>query len=332
MAVEKFIDKKFQAKTLNVIEQAIAITEDYKRRGFILTLRQLYYQFVARDLIENKLSEYKRLGSIIDDARQAGLIDWSTIEDRTRNVEHPNVWRDVESILAAVARQYKENPWLNQEYWPEVWIEKDALIGVIEGICTEYRVPYFACRGYASQSEIYAAGKRLAERRAKGYHPMVIYLGDHDPSGIHMPVDLEARLRLFSRGPVYVKRIALTMSQIDIYNPPPNPAKETDSRFEGYAQEFGDESWELDALDPDVIADLIRDELEGVKDDEEWDRDMAREQENRQALRDAEVNWQSVKLFLKHRERIVGSQHMVPDENTVEEILDALDDDLVDDD
>ena len=165
MAIDQFIDKKFQAKTLAVIEQAAQITEDYKRRGFTLTLRQLYYQFVQRNLIENKLSEYKRLGSIIDDARQAGLIDWSTIEDRTRNVEHPNVWASAESILQAVARQYKENPWLNQEYWPEVWIEKDALVGVIEGVCTEFRVPYFACRGYASQSEIYAAGKRLAERR-----------------------------------------------------------------------------------------------------------------------------------------------------------------------
>lgn len=327
MAIEQFIDKKFQAKTLAVIEQAAQITEDYKRRGFTLTLRQLYYQFVQRNLIENKLSEYKRLGSIIDDARQAGLIDWSTIEDRTRNVEHPNVWRSAEAILQAVARQYQENPWLNQEYWPEVWIEKDALVGVIEGVCTEFRVPYFACRGYASQSEIYAAGKRLAERRAAGYRPMVIYLGDHDPSGIHMPIDLGGRLELFSRGPVVIKRIALTMSQIDEYNPPPNPAKETDSRFEGYAQEFGDESWELDALDPDVIADLIRDELEGVKDDEQWGQDMAREQENRVALTDTVANWPGVKRYLKHHSTYIDLGDFEAENiSDVDDILEQMDD------
>jgi len=298
MAIEKFIDKNFQQKTLDIIQHAVEITTDYQRRGFTLTLRQLYYQFVARDILPNKQSEYKRLGTIIDEARQAGLIDWSTIEDRTRNVKYPSAWSSPAEILRVVADQYKENPWLKQRYRPEVWIEKDALMGVIESICEDLRVPYFACRGYASQSEIYAAGKRFQAQRRAGFRPVVFYLGDHDPSGIHMPNDAATRLELFSRGFVEVRRLALNMDQIEEYNPPPNPAKDTDSRFTRYEEEFGSESWELDALDPEVLQDLIQEELINVRDEDAWEASMDEEQENRESLVAAYENWDAVKRYL----------------------------------
>lgn len=323
MAIERFIERKFQSKTLEIIAHAQEITEDYKRRGFVLTLRQLYYQFVSRDLLPNKQSEYKRLGSIVDDARQAGMLDWATIEDRTRNVETPSVWSSPEAILKAVAEQYQENPWRNQMARPEVWIEKDALVGVIEGVCKEYRVPYFACRGYASQSEIYAAGKRFQNQRRQGFRPVVLYLGDHDPSGIHMPKDVASRLELFSRGDVEVRRIAMNMDQIEQYNPPPNPAKDTDSRFEGYAEEFGEESWELDALDPDVINDLIREGLMGLVDDHnKWAEDLQTEQENQAGLQGVYDGFEGVKRYLKYKDGRADFEHMV--EAGIDTIEDAL--------
>ena len=126
MALEKFITKKFRSSTLAIIAQANGIIAEYQAMGFTLTLRQLYYQFVARDLIPNKQSEYKRLGETINNARLAGLIDWSAIEDRTRNVRRTAMWDNPQSILDAVAAQYQENPWDTQKYAPEVWIEKDA--------------------------------------------------------------------------------------------------------------------------------------------------------------------------------------------------------------
>lgn len=323
MPIEKFINKKFQAKTMEVIRHAQEITSSMKERGYTLTLRQLFYQFVSRDLLPNKQSEYKRLGSIVDDARQAGLLDWSTIEDRTRNVNVPSTWASPESILDAVARQYQENPWRNQRTRPEVWIEKDALVGVIEGVCEEFRVPYFACRGYASQSEIYAAGKRFQNLRRQGFRPVVLYLGDHDPSGMHMPEDAASRLELFSRGTVKVTRLALTMDQIQEYNPPPNPAKDTDSRFEGYADIYGDESWELDALDPDVINQLIRDELETLIDNrDQWDKDIATEEENKAGLQGTYDNFEGVKRYLKYKDGRADFEHMV--EAGIETIEDAL--------
>jgi hypothetical protein len=302
MAYEKFIDKNFQAKTLTIIEHAREITEDYKRRGFTLTLRQLFYQFVARDLLPNKQAQYKRLGNIVDEARQAGLLDWSTIEDRTRNVERPSVWTSPESIIRAVAEQYQEDPWRGQKYRPEVWIEKDALVGVVEPVCERFKVPYFACRGYTSQSEAYAAGKRFQAYRRQGFTPIVLHLGDHDPSGLHMTVDNGNRLDLFSYGHVEVRRLALNMDQIEQYDPPPNPAKETDSRFESYAAEHGESSWELDALDPDVIDQLIEDALRDLIDQDAWDKAEEAEREHKEGLEQASDNWEGVARYLKYKD------------------------------
>lgn len=281
---EKFAEINFRESSRVLIQQADKIIREYQARGYTLTLRQLYYQFVSRDLIKNLQTEYKRLGKIVNDARIAGMLDWSAIEDRTRNVKKPSVWDSPESIIRAVAQQYQEDPWITQPFRPEVWIEKDALVGVIEGVCKELRVPYFACRGYASQSEIYDAGKRFRDTYRDRQIPLVLHLGDHDPSGLDMTRDLSERLSMFAGRNVEVRRLALNMAQIEEYDPPPNPAKDTDARFEGYQEEFGDSSWELDALDPDVISNLIRAELDGVIDLPAWTDSETQEADNKQAL------------------------------------------------
>lgn len=152
MSREAFIERRFSEGSSALIKRANTIIAQYQDQGFTLTLRQLYYQFVSRDLLQNKQTEYKRLGSIINDARLAGLIDWSAIEDRTRNVRAVSTWDDPAQIVSAVAEQYKEDVWDSQDWRPEIWIEKDALIGVIEPVCERHRVPYFACRGYFPRS------------------------------------------------------------------------------------------------------------------------------------------------------------------------------------
>jgi hypothetical protein len=139
MSRELFETRKFQAKTFALIERANAIIGDYMARGFVLTLRQLFYQFVARALIANTQSEYKRLGSIIVDARRAGMIDWSAIEDRTRSLRKSASWDGPEDIVAAVAQQYREDLWRDQDCYVECWIEKDALLGVVEDVCDDFR-------------------------------------------------------------------------------------------------------------------------------------------------------------------------------------------------
>ncbi len=300
MAFEKFQDANFKKRSLALIEKCNVVIADYQAQGFTLTLRQLYYQMVARGIIPNKYTEYKNLGELLKNARLTGLVDWNAIEDRTRNVEHPNTWRQPQDVLRAVADQYKENPWLEQDFHVEVWIEKDALIGVIEGVCDRYRVPYFACRGNVSVSEVYHSGKRLADiQRRQRRQPVILHLGDHDPSGLDMTRDNDERLAMFARSNgLILKRLALNMDQIEQYDPPPNPAKQTDSRYTKYAEEFGESSWELDALEPVVISDLIEDAIEEYKDDDKWKVTIDREDERKKALSRTYEFWPKVVAYV----------------------------------
>lgn len=257
----KYVDKRFSASSLQMVAITNLIIKEYQEQGFDLTLRQVYYQFVSRDVIPNKQSEYKRLGSIINDARLAGLIDWNAIVDRTRELRGNSHWESPHDLVEACAKQFQVDKWIGQAYRVEIWIEKDALVGVIDRICREFDVPFFSCRGYTSQSEMWEAGQRFLRYMDKGQHPVVIHLGDHDPSGKDMSRDIDDRLELFTSESGIkptIERIALNMNQIEKYNPPPNPAKLTDSRARAYVDQFGDDSWELDALDPKVIAALIR--------------------------------------------------------------------------
>lgn len=267
MPKQTFIDKNFSIARDVQIGQAEEIIEEYQAQGYTLTLRQLYYQFVARDMISNTERSYKNLGSLISDARLAGRIDWAAIEDRTRNLVTVPHWEDPADIVRACAQQYRVDLWEGQPFRPEVWIEKEALIGVIERVCQELDISYFACRGYVSQSETWAAGRRAAAYKKTAQELIILHLGDHDPSGMDMTRDNRDRLSLFANIGVTVRRLALNMDQVEQYNPPPNPAKVTDSRAKSYIQEFGDSSWELDALEPQVIGDLIRHSVYEVRDD-----------------------------------------------------------------
>jgi hypothetical protein len=186
--------------------------------------------------------------------------------------------------MASVVHQYRTDKWADQACHVEVWIEKEALTGVIAGICRELEVPYFACRGYVSQSEVWRAAKRFEKMDKPA---IVIHLGDHDPSGIDMTRDNLDRLELLSNyADVTVRRIALNMDQIDLYDPPPNPTKLTDSRAGSYLAQFGNSSWELDALEPTVIRDLIRENVLEFRDEKVWGASKSIQEHGRDRLRD----------------------------------------------
>jgi len=303
-----YVEKTFSPAHQVVIEKANGIIEDYANQGFDLTLRQLYYQFVAADLIPNQEREYKRLGGIVNDARLAGLIDWDAISDRTRSLRSNSHWESPADIVETCARQFQIDKWEDQEKRVEVWIEKDALVGILEATCEPMDVPYFSCRGYSSQSEMWRGAMRLVEHIKAGQGVVVLHLGDHDPSGVDMSRDIEDRLRLFIAHHVgweraldgfLFTRIALTMDQIEEYEPPPNPAKVTDSRFEAYQELHGDESWELDSMSPTTLSALIRSKVMEHRDEDLWNEAEGKQKAHREELTAVASGWDRVREFIQ---------------------------------
>lgn len=270
MAREKFVEIRFTSDRRKMIGTMNAIITEYQQQGYVLTVRQLYYQCVARGLIENSLRSYKNLASLINDARMAGLLDWNAIEDRTRDFIKRPRWRNGKSILESAAHSFHLDMWATQERRVYVVIEKEALTGVLEGVCHEYDIPLLAARGYPSASVLYDFAQ--SDLDGDGRNALILHLGDHDPSGIDMSRDLEERISLFTYGGLFeLRRIALNMDQVEEQNPPPNPAKTTDARFESYLRKYGDESWELDALSPEYIVTLVREHLDNEIDFDAWD-------------------------------------------------------------
>lgn len=295
---ESFIIKNFGKDALEMIDTINNILATYAEQGYDLSLRQLYYQLVSKNLIVNDEKNYKNLGGLVNDARMAGLVDWAMIKDRGREVVSNPHWNDMSHFVESAAPQFRFDLWSDQDTYVEVMVEKQALEGVLEPVCRELDVPFTANKGYSSQSAMYEASKRFLERAQDGKELFVIYLGDHDPSGIDMSRDVEERLDLFIKtsmnrcdeiGPnepsaVTMKRVALNMNQVRELNPPENPAKLTDSRSTKYIDLFGPSSWELDAIEPRQLAAIVRGAVLEVMDEDKFRKNENRMEKDRKTL------------------------------------------------
>lgn len=315
---QRYIDWNPHGATQAMILKANEVISEMRAQGYTLTLRQLYYQFVARGWLANKQQNYKRLGDILNKSRLAGLIDWDSIEDRIRVMRERAHWEHPNDVIKSAAHSWGMDLWKGQSYRPEVWIEKDALASVAERVCVKWDVPLLVCRGYTSQSAMKEAADRFvdwlngraavpansdsgraAEEGRAPAQPIVFYLGDHDPSGIQMAHDINGRLRMFTGQNNILRRIALTMKQVEQFNPPPNPAKETDSRYKQYVDEFGEECWELDALHPKFIAQTIEKAIKSVVELEQWKARQALQEAHRSDIQNAADHWPKVATFVK---------------------------------
>lgn len=291
----------FRGKSLELIELINQVVDEYSSQGYELTLRQTYYQLVARGYIPNNERSYKNIGNLINDGRLAGLIDWHSITDRTRNLRRNSHWTTPSSVIESAMYSYMLDKWEGQPNYVEVWVEKDALVDIVGQACGGIDTPFFSCRGYTSQSEMWSAAQRFIRQNRIRDNCFIIHLGDHDPSGIDMTRDIQERLWMFGAD-VEVKRVALTMEQVQTYNPPPNPAKITDSRCGKYMEEFGDESWELDALEPQMMTRLIRDEVTALRDDDIYQAICDREAKEKEELRMISRRYGEAVTYLKESE------------------------------
>lgn len=296
---------RFNSRAQQTVDQANAIIADMSAQGYTLTLRQLYYRFVAKDLMPNNEKQYKRLGRLVTQAREAGVMDWTAIEDAGRSAHGAYVEENPNSVVEGIEVGLCFDQWARQSEYLEVWVEKQALEGVIRRPCKRHDVRYMACKGYLSASEAWRAGLRFQNAIYDGKRPVLIHLADHDPSGLDMTDDNSNRIRLFAEdNGIEVRRIALNAKQIDQYKPPPNPAKITDSRYAKYMKDYGPSSWELDALEPSVLDDLIDDTITEYIDQTIWDEVLVEQAKARKPLAALSRHWLRVNEFL-HKEGLV---------------------------
>ena len=281
---EAFKEVRFSEKSRALIDQCNSIIEDYQDQDLRLTLRQLYYQLVTRNVIPNVERSYKNLSTLLTDARLAGRVDWDAIEDRVRRPRAASEWESISALVDTAVRSFRLPRWEGQTTYCELWVEKDALAGVLEPLSREAHVTLMVNRGYSSASAMYESAQRFKAGAEGRDRSVLFYLGDLDPSGEDMVRDIRERLTLFEVEDLTVRKIALTMEQVEEYKPPPNPAKMTDPRSAGYVAKYGGSSWEVDALPPQVLASIVRDAFAEVIDRGLMDEVIEREQKGKKKL------------------------------------------------
>lgn len=281
----------YHTEDLRLIENVESVLTEYKKKGYTLTLRQLFYRLVSRQIIENDETQYRHLADLIIDARNGGMLDWYAIEDRSRVLRLRTHWDSPEDIMDHVADLYHIDHWLSQRYYVEVWLEKDALIGLVGDICDELDVPHYSCRGYISQSELWAVAQRMLEHQRQHQSVVILFLGDHDPSGLDTIRDIESRLGLYGVQELIVSRLAINMDQVSTYNIPANPSKIPDGRSAGYVKLYGNDSWELDAMEPNLIHALITKSIKKYRDGKIYNSVIRREHREKEKIRGISEQW-----------------------------------------
>lgn len=286
----------WNARKEEVVEHIVAIVNEYKRLGYKLTLRQLHYQLVTKNWIINHDTAYKKLGTILDDCRYGGVIDWDSIEDRGRVPYLPFFVDSVAEGLQTILDAYKRNRQEGQDNIVELWTEKDALSGILKRSTEKYHVRLVVNKGYTSSSAIYGAYERVLDHLIDGKNVTILYFGDHDPSGLDMVRDIRDRLFFMcSKGrhqmtyedleKLTIQPIGLTMAQIKKYKLPPNPTKLTDTRSAKYVEEFGTTCWEVDALDPQTLTNIVESNILANIDDEQYEAMLATEKKDKAKLK-----------------------------------------------
>lgn len=321
----------FTAEAREVVRQAEAICQEYADAGYGLTLRQLYYRFIARNLFpdsryfykvegsdreihdplhenprstKNVQRNYKWLGDLCGKARMSGLIDWNHLEDRTRSsTGGDGGWDSPADAVRSMDSWYSISHWVGQPEYLEAWVEKEALDEIVGRAASRWNVAHMACKGYVSLSEMHVAARRLRAREREGKKTTILYLGDHDPSGLDMSRNVQDQLSIFGSG-VTVERIALNMDQIQELDPPPSPAKAGDSRSEGYVAQYGVDTWELDAIEPAQLETIVTDAIMPHLVLDLYNARLRQEERERATLTALADNWPDVNQYLIDQDMI----------------------------
>ena len=260
-----------------IVEEALEV---FKQYDSALTLRQLYYRLVSKHLFPNTINSYKRLSRVMVKAREQGDVPVNCLEDRSRRIlgrgdtGYTSAEEFLRKRIAGLKESYKEFTmpmWDDQHNYVLVSLEKDALSRLVSDIANQYSVRTFPTRGYPSFTYVNRMATYI-RNRLKDKPTVILYFGDFDPSGIDIERDLDDRLKKYDAGDFKVRRVALTKDQIQQYSLPPMPVKRSDARSDGFLESYGDQSVELDALDPNTLKLMVAQSIAGHIDLDLWRR------------------------------------------------------------
>ncbi len=291
-------DSVWEADQAELLESVQKIIEEFQEQKIRLTNRQTYYQLVAGKIIPNVDKVYKRICVFLTDARYGGYIDWDAIEDRGRVAHRHSEWENVADFMNDAVYAFRLPRWSDQECYVELFTEKQAAESVLAPLANKYHIHFGYNKGYSSAAMMYELSKRIVEQLYEGKKVKLLYAGDHDPSGLDMVRDVQERVVEFlMKGDdafdIYQVEehfetipLALNMEQVRQYNPPTNPAKIKDPRANWYIEKYGEYSWELDALRPEVLRDIVERGIQEHLDIEKYNAWIAREKPLKQKLQD----------------------------------------------
>ena len=282
MTKRKYKENNLRTNRRKLLDKIIPITEEYLAKRYKITVRQMFYQLVAREIVKNTERAYDRTSEILKDGRLFGEIDWELIVDRGRQTIMPPEFQSISHLIRSAKSSYRSDRWKEQEYYVEVLVEKDALAGILEPVAEEYHVSLLANKGYPSISSMYDLAGRI-EKKQSEKKCVILYMGDHDPSGRDMVNNIPKQMELLGIH-VPVDHIALTQDQISQYHLPVQYAKESDSRYKEFKKEFGPNSCELDALDPGVLGGILETNIKKYLDEDLYKQAIEREDEDKAKL------------------------------------------------
>ena len=290
--------EQWSCQQSSLLRNIIDLAAEYQKMDIKLTNRQMYYQLVATDFIPNAMEVYKRVSKFITDARYGGYLDWKIFEDRGRQTRPPSEWKNIGALIDTSLKAYRLPRWKDQDFYVEVLCEKQALESVLKPVTKKWHVQFGYNKGYTSAASMYDLYQRVLAGIFDNKDVIILYFGDHDPSGIDMVRDIETRITEFlTNGELNldptivndrfsVEALALTMDQVIELNPPPNPAKISDPRAKEYIKAYGNVSWELDAIDPMLLQKIAEDGILRYLNQGKYDSVVKQEEEEAKALRE----------------------------------------------
>jgi hypothetical protein len=268
---------------INAIREALfeTLAEDHP-----MTVRQVFYRLVSRGAIAKTEAEYQRtVIRLLGEMRREKIIPFHWIADNTRWQRKPTTFSSIEHLLRNAAQAYRRALWDNQSAYVEVWLEKDALAGVVMEETEPWDVPLMVTRGYPSLSYLHTAAETIAAQEKPTF---LYYLGDHDPSGVDIPRKVEEDIRTFAPGAqIGFERIAVTPEQISALGLQTRPTKKTDTRI----NRFEGESVEVDAIPPRVLREIVRRHIVQHVDEHQLSVQRVAEQSERDWLEWVAVNY-----------------------------------------